>query len=94
MPNKCPTCKERFKKASKLSKHCESTGHPKPGWLKAKELRDKEAAQDAAWASRDNQDGPDWTSECEVCGQSPTVPETGMCGPCTFGEADTIGGNW
>lgn len=37
---------------------------------------------------------PDWEDECSNCGMSPTVPETGMCGPCTFGEADTIGGNW
>lgn len=33
-------------------------------------------------------------SNCEVCGASPVVPITGMCGPCTFGEADTAGGNW
>ncbi len=37
---------------------------------------------------------PDWTRGCDVCGQKPIVPATGMCGPCTFGEADTIGGNW
>ncbi len=37
---------------------------------------------------------PDWTKECEVCGQTPIVPLTGLCGPCTFGEADTAGGNW
>jgi len=37
---------------------------------------------------------PDWNGTCEVCGQSPIVPATGMCGPCTFGEAETIGGNW
>lgn len=37
---------------------------------------------------------PDWTKKCEVCGMSPIVPLTGLCGPCTFGEADTIGGNW
>ena len=37
---------------------------------------------------------PDWTGKCENCGQSPIVPITGMCGPCTFGEADTAGGNW
>ena len=35
-----------------------------------------------------------WDGECEVCGQSPTVRATGLCGPCTWGEADTIGGNW
>lgn len=37
---------------------------------------------------------PDWSGTCEVCGQSPVVPLTGMCGPCTFGEADTVDGNW
>lgn len=37
---------------------------------------------------------PDWEGECEACGASPVVPLTGLCGPCTFGEADTIGGNW
>lgn len=36
----------------------------------------------------------DWSNRCEICGGSPVVPETGMCGPCTFGEADTAGGNW
>lgn len=37
---------------------------------------------------------PDWEHPCENCGQVPTVPLTGLCGPCTFGEADTAGGNW
>lgn len=37
---------------------------------------------------------PDWEGEYMVCGASPIVPITGMCGPCTFGEAETIGGNW
>ncbi len=37
---------------------------------------------------------PDWTGKCQVCGASPIVPETGMCGPCTFGEAETFDGNW
>ena len=37
---------------------------------------------------------PDWDHECEVCGATPVVPLTGMCGPCTFGEADTAFGNW
>ena len=37
---------------------------------------------------------PHWGGECVVCGQSPVVLATGMCGPCTFGEAETIGGNW
>ena len=37
---------------------------------------------------------PDWETPCEVCGERPTMPLTGMCGPCTTGEAETYGGNW
>jgi hypothetical protein len=37
---------------------------------------------------------PDWNGKCEICGETPIVPDTGMCGPCTFGEASTAGGNW
>ena len=37
---------------------------------------------------------PDWTHECSVCGSTPVVPLTGMCGPCTYGESETVAGNW
>jgi hypothetical protein len=37
---------------------------------------------------------PDWEHECSNCGAKPIVPATGMCGPCTFGDAETVGGNW
>ena len=37
---------------------------------------------------------PDWTRNCSVCGASPVVPITGMCGPCSFGEAETTDGDW
>lgn len=37
---------------------------------------------------------PDWTHQCENCGATPVVPLTGMCGPCTFGEAETADGKW
>jgi CO dehydrogenase/acetyl-CoA synthase alpha subunit len=43
---------------------------------------------------RTNDAEPDWNRKCMVCGQSPVVPISGLCGPCTFGEADTAGGNW
>ena len=36
----------------------------------------------------------DWSRVCEVCGEKPVVNATGLCGPCTFGEAETHGGNW
>ena len=42
----------------------------------------------------DPENDPDWTSKCEVCDATPVHPMTGMCGPCTFGEADTAAGNW
>jgi hypothetical protein len=45
-------------------------------------------------AKHDEETEPDWTKKCEICGQSPIVPCTGMCGPCTFGEAETMYGNW
>jgi hypothetical protein len=33
--------------------------------------------------------------ECESCGQlTCLVEEVGLCGPCCFGEADTLNGNW
>jgi hypothetical protein len=37
---------------------------------------------------------PRWDFACDVCGATPVHPLTGLCGPCTFGEAETIGGNW
>jgi len=37
---------------------------------------------------------PDYGGECSVCGASPVVPGTGLCGPCTWGEASTIDGGW
>lgn len=37
---------------------------------------------------------PDWSRVCKVCEARPVVPSTGLCGPCTFGDADTAGGNW
>lgn len=37
---------------------------------------------------------PDFTHKCEACGATPVMPLTGMCGPCTTGEASTAGGKW
>jgi hypothetical protein len=55
----------------------------------------KRKPREKAASSKDEEDfTPDWTQDCEVCGARPVVPQTGMCGPCTFGEAETVGGNW
>ena len=32
---------------------------------------------------------PDHTRKCSVCGASPVIPISGMCGSCTFGEPDS-----
>ena len=37
---------------------------------------------------------PDWSKKCIVCMAIPVMPITEMCGPCTFGEAETANGNW
>ena len=52
----------------------------------------KKAPQDEDGYSDDTR--PDWSGECSNCGAYPIVPVTGLCGPCTFGEADTVAGNW
>lgn len=46
-----------------------------------------------SWAC-DKCAGPDWSADCEVCGARPIVKLTGLCGPCTWGDASTAGGNW
>lgn len=43
---------------------------------------------------RERDDEPDYEGTCLVCGATPVNPLTGMCGPCTTGEADTADGNW
>ena len=37
---------------------------------------------------------PDWSLPCDNCGASPIVPLTRLCGPCNFGEAETVNGGW
>lgn len=61
--------------------------------FKTQESRDQHCQDKHNYASEEDST-PDWTTPCENCGEVPIVPCTGMCGPCTFGEADTMGGNW
>lgn len=37
---------------------------------------------------------PNWQAPCENCGAKPSVPLSGLCGPCHFGAADAKGGGW
>lgn len=36
----------------------------------------------------------DWETPCMVCGGLPTVHPLELCGPCCFGEAETLEGQW
>ncbi len=76
---KCPKCGNNIAKRN-VRKHAAKCG---------KRKRPKQAA-----LPKDDDMEPDWTRVCENCGASPVVPITGMCGPCSFGEASTAGGNW
>jgi hypothetical protein len=58
------------------------------------EFEDEDLDLDDLDEDGDDDTEADWTQSCEVCGERPIVPVTGMCGPCTFGDADTVGGNW
>lgn len=53
------------------------------------EDREKEAAM-----KYEAENAPDWSRTCKSCGATPVHPISGMCGPCTFGEASTAGGEW
>lgn len=37
---------------------------------------------------------PNYDHACENCGSTPTVPLSGLCGPCHFGTAEAVGGGW
>lgn len=60
---------------------------------------DEDDFLDAICGTDDDDDDIDafsknYDSPCEVCGETPTVSDTDLCGPHCFGEAATAGGNW
>lgn len=90
---KC-SCGKRFKNRWRLRDHIRDSGCTPPAWF-AEQLAAMGPQRGVVEDVGENETGvADFTGQCEVCGASPVHPETGMCGPCTFGEADTIGGNW
>lgn len=62
--------------------------------LRAEAMNPGGKAREEARLAKMNDGDKDWATECENCGSLPTVHPTGLCGPCCFGEADTLGGNW
>lgn len=73
-------CGRRFKTEGGLQQHCRA-------------MYERGAAGHFAAAAPIDTE-PDWAGRCMVCDASPVVPATGLCGPCTFGDADTLAGNW
>jgi ribosomal protein S14 len=54
-------------------------------------LREQLKKQDKETAKEDGKT----FGKCESCGmETVLVEEVDLCGPCCFGEADTINGNW
>lgn len=37
---------------------------------------------------------PNWQKGCENCGTKPSVPMSGLYGPCHFGTAAALNGAW
>lgn len=71
---------------------CQQWYTTEPLWSKPKEYQ--ATARELAANSNKDEAEPDWSGNCSVCGQSPIMPITGMCGSCSTGEADTAGGDW
>lgn len=92
----CPDCGKLIASKAGMAQHSfDKHGGPDPvsPERRAANLAARERTPDVLERG-DPQVEPDWSVGCEVCGQKPTLPLTGMCGPCTFGEAETVGGNW
>lgn len=45
-------------------------------------------------SSDDSESSKNWDVKCMNCNATPTVGDTELCGPCCFGEAETMNGNW
>lgn len=98
----CPHCGRKFRGAYGLEVHIAAM-HDDPNRLRPSDPKrerklnpnfDGQGRRDPREPLDPNSSTPRWDYDCIVCGQSPVLPLTEMCGPCTFGEADTIGGNW
>ncbi|MCR9214809.1 MAG: C2H2-type zinc finger protein [Proteobacteria bacterium] len=84
-PFKCAICEKRFGSEQAARQHISSKHFDELVFCDAPDVTSEAQSEETE---------PDWSRECETCGSTPIVPVTGMCGPCTFGTADAIGGNW
>lgn len=61
---------------------------------KRNELKDRLRKNTQGEESNQMEFRKNYQTSCVVCGSTPTVGDMELCGPCCFGEAETIGGNW
>lgn len=54
-------------------------------------MKPKQKPKHDGWTPQKQEQTEQRFVECSVCGETPIIRESGMCGPCTFGTADAIG---
>ncbi len=87
----CVGCKAMFEFTEKDQQFFKEKGFGDPKRCKPcriKKKQERQAAEDADPARKN------WSYACDNCEGTPTVGDTGLCGPCCWGEAETINGNW
>lgn len=85
---KSKPARKRTRRAKKIAKRVECV---RARWAVLSDLRQAYAPENM---TNEEAFEKDWGRKCENCGATPVVNATGLCGPCTFGEAATAGGNW
>lgn len=87
----CVGCKKNFEFSDKDQQFFKQKGFTEP--KRCKDCRIKKRQEREAEELSDPQ-RKNWNWKCQNCESVPTVGDTGLCGPCCFGEASTINGNW
>jgi hypothetical protein len=87
----CPNCGIQFSCAKKLT---DNAKRRRLAYLLKQHLElDCEKLPETA-ATNERAFEKNWRIACLNCGERPTVGTTELCGPCCFGEAETVHGNW
>lgn len=85
------SCGKKFVWPVHEQKFFEKQGFTPPKRCRA--CRQKKRAEKEAKQPPQEPKDKEW-GNCSSCEQFQPLTSVSMCGPCTFGEADTINGNW
>lgn len=77
-----------------MAKQYSATWYEEQDAIREEQLNPDSARREQQRLAAIEDGGKDWVIECQNCGSLPTVHPTQLCGPCCFGEAETINGNW